>query len=173
MQKYLKFLNVAKAISELSKDPSTKVGAVLIGPDREGGPWGYNGAPRGCSADEDERYETREERLAWVTHAEANALLAAARSGFRTSGCTMVVTHTPCMNCAKSIVQAGIHRVVFPSPDPEFAKRWAEDMSRSRRLFHECGVDVVEIDHKNTKLIGAESTESNRSMEPRRQQKPR
>lgn len=136
----VKLLKVAEAIAQLSKDKSSKVGALIIGPDGEGGPWGYNGAPRGCRADEDERMETRPEKYMWAEHAERNAIYAAARKGFPTKGCSILVTHPPCMDCARAIVQAGIKQVFYPEPDLEFVKRWGDHMGRTKHLFEECGV---------------------------------
>lgn len=141
--KLKKYLNIARAIAELSKD-DTKVGAVLIGPNGEGGPWGYNGAPRGCVADEDERKNERPEKYYWFEHAERNAIYAAARTGFPTEGCALVVTHFPCMDCARAIVQAGIKIVVVSEMTDTFKTRWADHIERSARLFNECGV-LVEV----------------------------
>jgi dCMP deaminase len=136
-----KFLAIADAVANLSKDDSTQVGALILGPDGEGGPWGYNGAPRGCSADEDDRRH-RPEKYYWFEHAERNAIYSAARTGFSTVGCTMYVTHFPCMDCARAIVQAGIKRVITYMPADEFVERWGEHMIRTKQLFEECGVEV-------------------------------
>jgi len=134
-----KYLQIAKAIAQLSKD-TTKVGAVIIGKNGEGGPWGYNGAPRKCNADEDERRE-RPEKYFWFEHAERNAIYAAAKAGFSTNGTTLVVTHPPCMDCARAIVQAGIVKVIAGIPDAEFYYRWLESTVRTKRLFDECGIE--------------------------------
>lgn len=138
-----KLMAIARAVAQLSKD-DTKVGAIIIGPDGEGGPWGYNGAPRGCSADEDERFQSRPEKLFWAEHAERNAIYTAARSGFSPKGATLVVTHFPCMDCARAIVQSGIKRVVVGRMTPEFAERWRENIIRSIQLFDETGVELLE-----------------------------
>lgn len=144
MNKHEKYLSIAQAVSVLSKDASTKVGAVILGPDGEGGPWGYNGAPRGCAADEDVRRE-RPEKYFWMEHAERNAIYAAARRGFSTVGGTMVVTHPPCMDCARAIVQAGITTVITSTPDAEFQRRWADHDTRTKTLFDEAGVQLVYV----------------------------
>jgi dCMP deaminase len=52
----------------------------------------------------------------------------------------MVVTHMPCMNCAKLIVQSGIEMVVCPEPDALFEVKWASEFASARRLFKEVGV---------------------------------
>lgn len=136
-----KFLPVAQTIARLSKD-TTQVGAIILGPDNEGGPWGYNGAPRGSMADEDER-KSRPEKYWWMEHAERNAIYAAARTGFATKGCTIVVTHLPCMDCARAIVQAGIVKVVASTG--ELSGKWDEHGERVERLFAETGVEFRKV----------------------------
>lgn len=148
MTKDRKYMEIAYAISRLSKDPSTQVGAVIIGPTQEVRSLGYNGAPRGCSADEagDIRGTTRPEKYYWFSHAELNAITNAARVGTPLAGSSLLVTHPPCMDCARAIVQAGITRVVTVRPPADFVERWHEHMSRTQRLFDECGVEYLEIE---------------------------
>ena len=146
MSKFAKYMEVARAVSKLSKDQSTQVGAVILGPEYEARSLGYNGAPRGCSADEDDRGTTRPEKYFWFSHAELNAITNAARVGTPLSGGTIVVTHFPCMDCARAIVQAGLVRVVAVQPDKEFFARWLEHMTRATRLFDECNIEVVLLD---------------------------
>ena len=145
--KIIKYLEIAHAVSKLSKDESTKVGAVILGTDSmEVRSLGYNGAPRKCTADEDSRGATRPEKYFWFEHAERNAIYNAARVGVPLAGSTLVVTHPPCMDCARAIVQAGIKKVFWPKPDEEFAMRWLEHKYRVMRLFYECGVEFREIE---------------------------
>ena len=134
-----KYLGLAIAASLFSKDQSTKVGALIVGPAGEVRGTGYNGAPRGSEADEDNRMQ-RPEKLFWVEHAERNSIYNAARCGTPTDGCSMVVTHPPCMDCARAIVQAGIKEVIWNHPSPEFEARWVEHKDRVTWLFDECGV---------------------------------
>lgn len=138
-EKALKYLGLAGAVSLFSKDISTKVGALVIAPDGSVRAMGYNGAPRGCVADEDARIQ-RPEKYFWMEHAERNAIYNAARCGTPLEGCAMIVTHPPCMDCARAIVQAGIVSVVWNVPNIEFARRWEEHADRVTRLFEECGV---------------------------------
>jgi dCMP deaminase len=139
-KKACKYLEIARAVSKLSKDSSTQVGAIVLGKDHEVRSLGYNGAPRGCAADEDARGQQRPEKYFWYSHAELNAITNAARVGTPLDGCTLIVTHSPCMDCARAIVQAGIKEVWCPVPDQEFFDRWKEHIDRSIRLFSECGV---------------------------------
>lgn len=145
-EKYKKFLPVALAVAQMSKDKSSKFGALIFGNGFEIRSLGWNGAPRGCKADEDERFDTREEKYFWVAHAEANAIVNAARTGTPLAGCTLLVNGPPCMGCAKLIVQAGIDLVLMQKPKPDFFQRWKEDILRARALFDECGVRYLEFD---------------------------
>lgn len=140
-----KYMGVADAIAKLSKDKSTQVGAIVLGPANEVRSMGYNGAPRGCAADEDIRGTTRPEKYFWFSHAELNAITNAARVGTPLGGSTIFVTHFPCMDCARAIVQSGIVKVVTNEPDVAFMHRWAEHVRRARALFEECGVVVEYI----------------------------
>lgn len=146
-EKHAKYLDVAEAISRLSKDSSTQVGSLVVGKGGEFLASGWNGAPRGCGADEpgDIRSE-RPEKYFWFSHAEANAITNAARVGTPLAGSSIVVTHFPCMDCARAIVQAGIIKVITRRPEFEFAKRWQDHISRSLRLFDECGVEVEYVE---------------------------
>lgn len=142
------YMEIAYATSRFSKDESTQVGAVIVGPTNEVRSLGYNGAPRGCRADEDSRGITRPEKYFWYSHAELNAITNAARVGVPLDGSTIVVTHPPCMDCARAIVQAGIKQVVAARPAAEFAERWIEHTRRVQTLFSECKVGYYEIDPK-------------------------
>ena len=75
-----RFLSLATHISNWSKDPSTKVGCVVVGPDREIRSTGFNGFPRGI-ADTDERLSDRDLKYPLICHAEENAIMHAARIG--------------------------------------------------------------------------------------------
>lgn len=135
-------MGIADAVAQLSKDPSTQVGALILGPENAVRSLGYNGSPRGCRADEDERSTLRPEKYFWLSHAELNAITNAARIGTPLAGSSIIVTHFPCMDCARAIVQAGITKVVTKPVPPEFAERWKEHISRAMQLFVECDVEV-------------------------------
>lgn len=141
-----KYLDIAYAVAKLSKDESTQVGAIILGPAQEVRSLGYNGAPRGCSADEDARGRERPEKYFWFSHAELNAITNAARTGTPLLGSTLIVTHPPCMDCARAIVQAGIKQVFVASWGAHFHSRWHEHIVRSRQLFKETGVDFHVLD---------------------------
>lgn len=103
-----RFLDLAFHVAQWSKDPSTKVGSVIVRPDNRIVSLGYNGFPRGV-CDHEERYAERAVKYKFVAHAERNALDNVSED---VTGCTLYSTLQPCPECAKSIIQRGIKKVV-------------------------------------------------------------
>lgn len=135
-----RFLELAHVISTWSKDRSTKVGAVVVGPHRELRSTGYNGFPRGVDDTVEDRHE-RPRKYLFAEHAERNAIYFAALNGVRLEGCTLYVTMFPCADCARAAISAGIKRVVAPKPErPD----WAEQHEAARIMFMEAGITVDE-----------------------------
>ena len=135
-----RFLNLATHISQWSKDPSTKVGCVVVGPDHEIRSTGFNGLPRGIE-DKDERLNNREIKYPMICHAEENAIMHAARIGISLKECTAYVTWPPCTRCARSLIQAGILTVIYPK-NTEIPDRWASDFELSMNMFKEAGIEL-------------------------------
>lgn len=112
------FIELARVHARKSKDPSTRVGAVIVGPDREVRAGGFNGLPRGvrdCPKEHPERH-ARPAKYSWWEHAERNAIYNAARSGATTRECTLYVAGgPPCADCARAAIQSGIVEVVAES----------------------------------------------------------
>lgn len=134
-------IDLAHHMAALSKDPSTKVGAVIFSPERRLISAGYNGLPRGVE-DTDERLRDREVKYKMIRHAEANAI------SFATAplvGATLVCTHPCCAQCAGAAIQAGIGRLIWPWPKPEFRQRWADDMLLVEEMCSEAGVQITEV----------------------------
>tara|TARA_B100000927_G_scaffold123841_1_gene99835 strand:- start:1406 stop:1843 length:438 start_codon:yes stop_codon:yes gene_type:complete len=136
----IRFLKLATHISEWSKDPSTKVGCVVVGPDREIRSTGFNGFPRGIQ-DSDERLTNRDLKYPLICHAEENAIMHAARIGLALKGCTAYVTWPPCTRCARSLIQAGVSEIVIPS-GLEIPDRWRDDFEMSMGLLREAEVTI-------------------------------
>lgn len=130
-------LNLAAYVSGWSKDPSTKVGAVIFRGDGSVVSLGYNGFPRGVA---DVGLEDRERRLMLTIHAEDNAILAAGRNGTPIVGAEIAATHHPCARCAAKIVQSGIKRVWFTSSE-DFETRWHEELKAARSILTQAGVE--------------------------------
>lgn len=132
-----RFIRLAQHIAGWSKDPSTKVGAVIVDEHRRIVGTGYNGFARGVD-DSEERYEDRALKHELVVHAEINAVLNAVK---QVRGCTLYSTFFPCPRCAATIIQAGILRVVhIPSPSDQ---RYAESRQLAQRMFDEAQIEVI------------------------------
>lgn len=134
-------VGMASHVAKLSKDPSTKVGAVIFDAKRRIVSAGYNGFARGVT-DRDARLADRETKLKLTIHAEKNAILFATAP---LDGATIVVTHPCCSQCAAMVIQAGIKHVIWPRPSAEFVARWKADMVLTTVQFAEAGVEVTEI----------------------------
>ena len=139
----IRFLELAKHIAGWSKDPSTKVGCIVVGEDREIRSTGFNGFPRGISDDND-RLLDREKKYPLICHAEENAIMHAARIGVSLKGSTAYVTWPPCSRCARSLIQAGIKEVVYSTAE-EVPERWLEDFNISTSMLEEANVIVRPI----------------------------
>ena len=113
-QKFIQlYSDIAARVAELSSARRLQVGAIIVRDDRIIS-LGYNGMPAGwdnnCETEsEDGTLTTRPE----VLHAEMNALMKLARSHESGNGADLFITHSPCMECAKGIYQAGIRRVYY------------------------------------------------------------
>lgn len=134
-------IELAEHVAKLSKDPSTQVGAVIFDPKRRIVSAGYNGLARGVY-DTPERLENRDIKYKLILHAEKNAILFATTP---LDGCTIVVTHPCCAQCAAQVIQSGIKHVIWPKPEPEFFARWGEDYALSMAQFDEAGVRVTQL----------------------------
>jgi len=118
------FIRQAMLIAEKSKDPSTKVGCVIVGEDNEILSTGFNGFPRGVEEGKfvklytpiSQRWE-RPEKYKWVEHAERNAIYNAARNGIRLKNARAYLNWepVPCSDCARAFIQAGIKEIVGPN----------------------------------------------------------
>ena len=134
-----RFLSIAREVASWSKDPGTKVGAVLV-KDRRIIATGYNGFPVNVE-DGIERYDNRELKLALTVHAEVNAILNAAANGAETRDSTLYVTFAPCVHCATSIIQAGVQRVWCPTVESA-PERWRENFALGQAVLQEAGVVI-------------------------------
>lgn len=133
-----RFFGLAQEVATWSNDPNTRVGAVLVSPDRREFAAGYNGFPRGFEIHRARM--TREEKNAITIHAELNAIFNAAVD---ITGWSMYVTKHPCDQCALALIQKRIARVVCP---PIYSlSPWAEKQSAAERLLKTAGIDLIYI----------------------------
>jgi dCMP deaminase len=132
----LRFLDLSEFISSWSKDPSTKVGAVITDNNNRIISVGYNGFPQDIV--DDGRLEDRETKYKIIVHGEMNAILFANRS---LHNCTLYTyPFMPCPRCAGMVIQTGIKRVVSYNHMPE---RWANEFEVSQQLFEESGIELT------------------------------
>ena len=134
-----RFLDLAEHVSKWSKDPSTKVGAVIVDSQRRIVSTGYNGFPVGVM-DSYDRLTNRDNKYEMIIHAEANAILFAHQ---RMNGMTLYTTpFQPCSRCASLIIQSGISRVISYEIE-ESKNRWVDSFKLAKELFDEAGVELL------------------------------
>ena len=130
------YLRLAREWAKLSHCRRKQVGAIIV-KDATIIADGYNGTPTGFEIEcEDEQGSTK-----WyVLHAEANAILKVARTTNNATGATLYLTHSPCKDCSKLILQAGIKRLVYHDAykDPSGVV-----------FLEKAGLDVVQIDNED------------------------
>lgn len=136
-----RFLDLAEHIGQWSYDPRTKLGAVIVDDRNRIISIGYNGFPRGVK-DLAKRYEDRPTKHLFVAHAERNAL---DNSPMSVEGCIMYVPMMPCNECAKSIIQRGIKKVICYQPDREDTFNW----EITELMFKEAGVMLYKVKKEN------------------------
>ncbi len=149
MKWHRRFLDVCTVVASWSKDPSTKTSCVVVDAMHAIVSTGYNGFPRGVR-DDPRRYNERKVKYLLIVHAETNAIYSAAQRGVSLLGCTMYLANAPCNECMKGIIQAGIHRVVWPEDnplekDPATQERWRVSLQSTVRMAQEAGIELVRV----------------------------
>jgi dCMP deaminase len=132
----LRYLEMAKLVSTWSKDPSTKVGAVIVDSDNTVISVGFNGLPRRIQ-DTDQRLNNRDIKLKMIIHAEINAIITAKRP---LNGATIYTyPFMSCSQCAGLIIQSGICRHISYKTNNE---RWRDSFDLALEMFDEARVIV-------------------------------
>lgn len=145
------FIQLALLTAKRSKDPSTQVGACIVDPEsKKILSLGYNGMPRGCGDDDfpwgknNKDYE--DNKYPYVVHAELNAILNATCS---LKGSVLYVTHEPCEECLKAIIQAGIKEVNYIYPyknNPVVRKRI---LGATHLKMNQINIDLTDLPEEN------------------------
>ncbi|MFA6873501.1 MAG: dCMP deaminase family protein [Bacteroidaceae bacterium] len=134
----MRYMRMAKIWAENSYCERRKVGALIV-KNKMIISDGYNGTPSGFeNICEDENQLTKP----YVLHAEANAITKIARSHNSSEGSTLYVTASPCIECAKLIIQAGIKRVIY-------GEKYR--LEEGLRLLERAGIEVVFLDKNASK----------------------
>lgn len=131
------FMSIAKAVAQKSKDPSTKVGTVIVDPSNRVVSTGYNGFVAGC--DESVLSYERPEKYLYVIHSEVNAIL---QAKINLDGCKMFTTFSPCVNCLKHILQSGVRHIYYEDSSIMRRTSFAENKAISN-LIKSTGATVM------------------------------
>lgn len=127
-----------------SKDPSTKVGAIVVSDKGKILAEGWNGFPKGI-ADTEERLHDREQKYKLVVHAEMNCIYNASYTGSCLDGGDLYVYGLPvCSQCSLGVIQSGIRRVFMCYPD-DMGEKWRESFVETARNFDEAGVQYQRL----------------------------
>ena len=133
------FMGIAMLSAQRSKDPSTGVGACIVGEDNRILSLGYNGMPIGCSDDDfpwDREGSPLDTKYLYVCHAEFNAILN--YNGGSLQGSRVYVTLFPCNECAKAIIQKGIKEIIYACD--KYAD--TDSVIASKRMLEAAGVKL-------------------------------
>lgn len=140
---HTRFLELAAHIATWSRDPSKKVGAVIVRPDKTIASLGFNGFPRGVE-DDDARYQDKALKRELMTHAEVNAILHAREP---LHGYSLYIWPlAPCVRCAATIIQSGIAHV-YTVPLKQ-QSNWQNTLDLATTMFNEAGVTLTILDEE-------------------------
>lgn len=137
------YARMALIIADRSRDPDTKVGAVIVDPESKTIlSMGYNGMPRRVDDNVMDRYR-RPDKYYYFEHAERNAIYNALRFGVPLNGSHLICTHIPCAACTRAIIQVGINQVfTLETSIPEHRK---EDVARAGEMLKEVDIPLLWI----------------------------
>lgn len=136
------FMSLVYFVAMRSKDESTKIGAIIVGPDNEIRSTGYNSFPRGVNDHVLERQE-RPEKYKWFAHAERNSIYNAAMVGIPVKGCRMYTNGVPCNDCAFGLINSGIKEVIVDKEwNDNNYNQWLEEAQRTMVMFEEAGIEI-------------------------------
>lgn len=141
------YFSMVDLVASKSKDLRTKVGCIIVGPDKDIRSTGYNGFPRGVNDNIQERLEAPAKYM-WTEHAERNALYNALRSGTSVKDCYMFMRAFPCADCSRGIIQSGIKYLVIAAETLDeqckyWKDRWEESIKCSTSMLKEAGISIL------------------------------
>jgi len=143
----IRFLRIAREVSMWSKDPSSKIGAVIVNQNRQIISTGYNGFPRDIP-DKQEYLNNREIKYKYVIHAEANAIYNALYNNMNVLNSTIYVFGLPvCSECLKMLCQCGIKRVVYCSTKND--AKWSASFETSKVIADFANIEIQSYDFQD------------------------
>lgn len=143
------FLQGVYWIASKSKDPKTKIGAIIVKDNRIIST-GYNGIPHGVNDDMTWRHE-RPEKYKWFEHGERNAIYSAAKYGISTENAVLYTNAMPCADCARGVIQVGIKQVYVHKQFTDLTEsivrdQWKGHHIATASMLNEAGVGFFEVD---------------------------
>jgi dCMP deaminase len=140
------FMRHVYLIASKSKDPRTKIGAILV---KDGIiiSEGYNGFARNVK-DKPSRYRVKEQKYPFMVHGEANAVLNTCRHGVNTTGSICYTQGIPCNECAKTLIQAGVTEVIVHRQWPAMNQKWLASIKTTKIMFKEAKVKIRVLNKK-------------------------
>ena len=145
------FMKIAVTVAERSTCDRAHVGAVLV-KDKRILTTGFNGSPAGLPHCDDVGHLLVDGHCVRTIHAETNAIIQAALHGVSTNGATCYVTHFPCINCTKTLINAGITRIVFLND-------YRVDQN-ALTFIQETGVQLMQVELTKAEISEAEQAGS-------------
>ena len=140
---YNRFMDIAKQVATWSKDPSTKVGAIIVDENNKIISTGYNGAlPQ---IDDEFALESKENKYLFTVHAEQNAIMCAVKSKLNLKNCRIYVTKSCCNECAKMIAHSGIISTIITPKNDDIAFRERWNSEQADLLFQHCNISQIMI----------------------------
>lgn len=107
------FMGIAESIAQRGTCDRAFVGAVIVNNDNRIVSTGYNGSISGDNHCIDSEHKMRDGHCIRTIHAEQNALYYCAKEGIKVKNCSIYVTHFPCLNCTKALIQSGINHIYY------------------------------------------------------------
>lgn len=107
------FMNIAEIVSERGTCDRAYVGCVLVNKDNRIVSTGYNGSISGNPQCDEVGHKMKDGHCIATIHAEINALIYCAKEGITVKNSVCYVTHFPCLNCTKALIQAGISKIIY------------------------------------------------------------
>lgn len=132
------FISIAKSVANKSKDPTTKVGAIIVDKSNRIVSTGFNGMIVGFP-ETTEIWHNREEKLKYVCHAEFNAVLYAKQD---LADCAVYVTLAPCLDCTKMLAAAGIKTIYYIK-----ARDFGSNQKAINEIIEHCGITKQQINY--------------------------
>lgn len=139
-----RFIELATLIGSWSKDPSRKIGAVIVDKDNRIVSTGFNGFARNI-LDASDRLNDKDTKRSLMLHAEENAILYAKQD---LTNCKLYISGLPpCIHCASMIIQSGIKTVYFKNlrEDKSVSEFWQKNLETSKNLLNEANVELIEL----------------------------